>query len=65
MSRPVVLLFGALLWGTFAIVALAHIAFGSPLVPFAAILIVATGVAVYHAWPRELSTAPSEVEARD
>ena len=33
MSRPVVLLFGALLWGTFAIVALAHIAFGNPLVP--------------------------------
>ena len=65
MSRPVVLLFGALLWGTFAIVALAHIAFGNPLVPFAAVLIVATGVTVYHAWPRELTTAPSEVEARD
>ena len=65
MSRPVVLLFGALLWGTFAIVALAHIAFGNPLVPLAAILIVATGVAIYHAWPRELTTAPSEVEARD
>lgn len=65
MSRPVVLLFGALLWGTFAIVALAHIAFGNPLVPLAAVLIVATGVAIYHAWPRELTTAPSEVEARD
>ena len=65
MSRPVVLLFGALLWGTFAIVALAHIAFGNPLVPLAAVLIVATGVAIYHAWPRELTTAPSEVEAQD
>jgi len=65
MSRPVVLLFGALLWGTFAIVAVAHIALGNPLVPVAAALIVATGVAVYHAWPRALETAPTEVEARD
>ena len=65
MSRPVVLVFGALLWGTFAIVALAHIAFGDPLVPFAAVLIVATGVAIYHAWPRAVTTAPNEVEARD
>ena len=65
MSRPVVLLFGALLWGTFAIVAVAHVAFGNPLVPVAAAIIVATGVAVYHAWPRALTTTPIEVEARD
>lgn len=65
MSRVVVLLFGAVLWVTFAIVALVHVVTGYGMVPVVASVLVATTVAVYHAWPRELAAASVEIDVRD
>ena len=65
MSRPVVLLLGAVLWISFAIVTLIHIASGAWMVPVIAIVLVGTALAVYHARPKVLAMARAEVETHD
>lgn len=49
MPRPLVIVLGVVLWTSFALVAIAHWAVGDPAGPIMAVLIVGTGVVLYHA----------------
>ena len=60
MSRPLVLLFGTVLWVTFGVVVLQHVLSGDWMSPLAAVVVVATGFAVYHA-RRRMSAAAAEI----
>jgi hypothetical protein len=62
MSRPVVLVFGALLWGSFAVVTLVHVASGQWMVPLASVIVVGTVVAAYHTLPRVFAAARGDVD---
>ena len=57
MSRPIVLLLGALLWVTFGVVAVIHVLLGDWMGPLAAVAIVAIPATVYFARRRILATA--------
>jgi hypothetical protein len=62
MSRPVVLLLGALLWGSFVVVTLVHVASGQWMVPLVSIIVVGTGVTAYHALPKVFAAARGDVD---
>jgi hypothetical protein len=57
MSRPLVLLLGTALWVSFGVVVLMHVLSGDWMSPLAAVVVVATGFAVYHARRRISATA--------
>ena len=57
MSRPIVLLLGALLWVSFAVVAAAHVLLGDWMGPLAAVVVVAIPATLYFARRRILATA--------
>lgn len=59
MSRTLTLVLGVLLWGSFAIVALRHVESGDGIVPALAILIVTSGVVIYHARRRAVRARAS------
>jgi hypothetical protein len=49
MSRTLVIALGVVLWTSFAIVSIVHVAMGDPVGPILAVIIVGTGVAMWHA----------------
>ena len=55
MSRPIVLLLGALLWVTFAVVAVIHVLLGDWMGPLAAVVIVAIPATAYYGRRRMLA----------
>jgi hypothetical protein len=57
MSRPIVLLLGAVLWMSFAVVAVIHVLLGDWMAPLAAVVIVAIPATVYLGRRRVLATA--------
>jgi hypothetical protein len=57
MSRPIVLLLGALLWLSFAVVAVIHVVLGDWMGPLAAVVIVAIPATLVYTRRRMLATA--------
>jgi hypothetical protein len=57
MSRNVVLVLGAILWVSFAVVAIVHAIAGDWMGPLIAVIVVTTGVVLYHARQRVLKTS--------
>ncbi len=57
MSRNLTIALGVLLWVSFAVVALIHVAVGEWIVPVLAVVIVAAMVGTYHARRRAARTS--------
>jgi hypothetical protein len=61
MSRTLVIALGVVLWTSFAIVSILHVAMGDPVGPILAVIIVGTGVALWHG--RQMTLASSRANA--
>jgi hypothetical protein len=57
MSRTLVIALGVVLWTSFAIVSILHAMAGDPVGPILAVIIVGTGVAIWHG--RKMALAAS------
>jgi len=64
MSRTLVIALGVVLWTSFAIVSFLHALAGDPVGPIVAIMIVGTGVALWHGRERTRAIARANVPAQ-